>query len=301
MLSDGSLSCSAALPLSVGARLTSSRCRYNVRMSESQKSHHSGLEPLPAEAPCLDAEIPGAVNLRDVGGMQAGGVRVRHGLLFRSGITHQLEPEGLTRLRSRLAIRTVIDLRSDGELHQDGVAPFMQHGIEHRRIAIYGVTAVTPGERRERFHQMARGEFDWCERYQELVVEHAGSFVAFFEALTNPGALPALFHCAAGRDRTGVAAALVLSVLGVADEVIAQDYARTGELLMPHLHRYARMRDALGLDDAKMAVVLQTEAGVMRRFLSWLHETHDGATGLLTRAGLSRDRLDLLKDRLLEA
>jgi len=270
-------------------------------MSESQKSHHSDGEPRSAEAPCLDAEIPGAVNLRDVGGMRAGGVRVRRGLLFRSGLTHQLEPEGLARLSSRLAIRTVIDLRSDGELHQDGVAPFMQHGIEHRRIAVYGVTAVTPGERRERFHQMARGEFDWCERYQELVVEHAASFVAFFEALTNPGALPALFHCAAGRDRTGVAAALVLSVLGVADEVIARDYARTGELLMPHLHRYARMRDGLGLDDAKIAVVLQTEAGVMRRFLSWLHETHDGATGLLTRAGLSQARLDLLKSRLLEA
>lgn len=252
-------------------------------------------------APCLDGEIPGAVNLRDVGGIRVGGVAVRGGLLFRSGLTHQLEPAGLERLRSRLGIRTVIDLRSDGELHQDGVAPFAQHGIEHRRIAVYGVTAVTPGERRERFHQMARGEFDWCARYQELVIEHARSFVTFFEALTEPDALPALFHCAAGRDRTGVAAALVLGVLGVPDEVIAQDYARTGELLMPHLHRYARMRDGLGLDDARMAAVLRTEAGVMRQFMAWVRDSHQGAASLLLKMGLPVARLAMLRERLLES
>lgn len=253
-----------------------------------------------AGAPCLDSEIPGAVNLRDVGGIRAGGVGVRGGLLFRSGLTHQLEAEGLERLRARLGIRTVIDLRSDAELHQDGVAAFARHGIEHRRIAVYGVTAVTPGERRERFHQMARGEFDWCARYQELVIEHARSFVAFFEALTGPDALPALFHCAAGRDRTGVAAALVLGVLGVPDEVIAQDYARTGALLMPHLHRYAPMRDRLGLDDAGMAAVLRTEADVMRRFLSWVRDSQQGAAALLMRMGLPEARLAVLRERLLE-
>jgi protein-tyrosine phosphatase len=254
-----------------------------------------------SEAPCLDGEIPGAVNLRDVGGIRVGSTIIRRGLLYRSGITHQLAPDGLARLRSQLDVRTVIDLRSDAELRHDGVAPFAEHGIAHRRIAIYGVTAVTPGQQHDRFHQMASGEYDWCARYQTLVIEHAPSFVAFFEAITEPGALPAVFHCSAGRDRTGVAAALLLSLLGVPDEIIAQDYARTGALLMPHLHRYARMRDSMGLDDAKMAALLQTEADVMRRFMSWLQDTQGGSVGLLTKAGLPEARLELLRRQLLEA
>lgn len=274
---------------------------YNAAMNNQDNGGMATAASPSAVAPCLDGEIPGAVNLRDVGGIFAGDVRVRSGLLFRSGLTHQLEPAGLARLRSQLGIRTIIDLRSDAELSKDGVAPFASHGMEHRRIAVYGVTAVTPGERRERFHQMARGEFDWCARYQELVLEHARSFVAFFEAVTEPGALPALFHCAAGRDRTGVAAALVLGVLGVPDEVIAQDYARTGELLMPHLHRYAPMRDSLGLDEAGMAAVLRTEAEVMRRFLSWVRESQQGAASLLVRMGLPEARLAMLRERLLES
>jgi hypothetical protein len=56
-------------------------------MSESQKSHPSDGEPRSEEASCLDDEIPGAVNLRDVGGMRAGDVRVRCGLLTRAGLS----------------------------------------------------------------------------------------------------------------------------------------------------------------------------------------------------------------------
>lgn len=253
-----------------------------------------------SHSPCLDAEIPGAVNLRDLSVACGNGAVVRRGLLFRSGITHQLEPDGLALLRTRLGIRTVIDLRSDVELRHDGVAPFAQHGIAHRRMAIHGVTAVTPGDQRDRFHQMASGEFDWCARYQVMVVEHVQAFVEFFHALSQPDALPAVFHCSAGRDRTGVAAALLLNVLGVPDEVVAADYARTGELLLPHLQRYARMRDSMGLNDNQMAALLRTEAGVMLRFMSWLRRTHGSAADMLLGAGLPAATLAGLKGRLLE-
>jgi protein-tyrosine phosphatase len=133
-----------------------------------------------------------------------------------------------------------------------------------------------------------------------MVVEHVQAFVEFFDALSQPDALPAVFHCSAGRDRTGVAAALLLNVLGVPDEAIAADYARTGALLMPHLHRYARMRDSLGLTDDQMAALLMTEARVMARFMSWLRDEYGNAADMLLGAGLPAATLAGLKGRLLQ-
>jgi hypothetical protein len=221
--------------------------------------------------------------------------------LFRSGLTHALEAEGLSRLRSRLGIRTVIDLRNDGEIRDDGTAPFATHGIVHRRVALYGVTAATPEQRRERIAQMASRGYDWCATYQDLATRHPAAFVDFTRLLLQPGALPAVFHCTGGRDRTGVAAALLLSLLGVPEEAVAADYARTGALLLPHLHRYARIRERLGFDQAQMATLMATEAGDMLRFLQWLKREHGGAQTLLFHNGLTEAEAAEIRAVLLEA
>lgn len=257
------------------------------------------MEPASA-SPCLDSDIPGAVNLRDLGGLPAGGgASVRRGLLYRSGITHHIEPDGLALMSSRLGIRTVFDLRNDGELERDGVAPFHLHGITHRRLALRGITAMTAEARREYFKKMARRDYDWCIHYQELVSRYPDSFVGFLRTLLEPGVLPALFHCAGGRDRTGVAAALVLATLGVSDEVIAGDYARTGALLQPHLHRYNPVRVAMGLSEQQMSDLLHTDADSMLRFLAWLGR-EEGIQALPARQGLTHEETAQLRAVLLE-
>lgn len=253
-----------------------------------------------AAGECLDAHIPGAVNLRDLGGYPAANGRVRRRRLFRSGMTHQLEPEGLALLRARLGLRRVFDFRSDPELARDGHAAFADHGIEFRRVAVYGATAVTPEEQRDRYGQMVRGEYDWGARYRVLVTEHPAAFIDFVSALAEPDALPALFHCSAGRDRTGIAAALVLAVLGVAPETIAADYARTGALLVPHVHRYRHISDQMGFDAGQMATLLRTEAGHMRGFLAWLDAEHGGAERFLLAHGVSPATVTALRAALLE-
>jgi protein-tyrosine phosphatase len=253
-----------------------------------------------ADAPyCLDPLIPGAVNLRDLGGLAAGEKRVRRGLLYRSGMTHQIEAEGLARLAAEFSVRTVIDLRSDEELQRDGVAEFDKHGLSLERLAVYGVTAATPDLQRKRFWQMARREYDWPERYKMLLIEHADSFARFVRLLAMPETLPAIFHCAAGRDRTGVAAALVLSLLGVEDEIIAEDYARSGGHLSQHVHRYTRLSRRMSFSDADLISLFHTEAKDMSRFLTWLNEAQGGAVEFCLRNGVSAEEISVLRERLL--
>lgn len=249
---------------------------------------------------CMDDEIPGAVNLRDLGGRRAGAARVRRGLLFRSGITHQISAEGLQQLRSRHGVRRVLDLRSHRELERDGVARFAEHGIEFHHLAVYGTTALTPDLEQQRYRQMLSREYDWSERYKVLVESHPESFAEFFRTIAAPGALPAIFHCSAGRDRTGIAAAFVLEVLGVARAEIAEDYAATGRYLRPHVHRYTRIKNQMAFSDEDLANALDTVAEHMTRFLDWMETTYGGVERFLLAGGLRVEELRALREAMLE-
>lgn len=251
---------------------------------------------------CLDGGIPGAVNLRDLGGYASRlgrGLRVRQGRVFRSGITHQIEAEGLNRLARHYGIRRILDLRSDRECERDGLLSADSHGIEVHRYPVYGTTAVTPGGERERYALMVRREYDWADRYRVLASEFPQSFVELIASLAREGGTPAIFHCSAGRDRTGVTAALLLEVLGVTREDIATDYAMTGERLAPHVWRYAHIRDSMGFSDAEIVELFRTEPEDMLRFLSWLSEAHDGAEAYLLRHGMQADDIRSLRERML--
>jgi protein-tyrosine phosphatase len=249
---------------------------------------------------CLDSQYPGAVNLRDLGGLRAAGGTVRRGMLYRSGITHHIEAEALHRLRDVLGIRSVLDLRSNRELERDGVGAFAEHGIVVHHVAVYGTTALTPEMEEKRYRQMLSREYDWSERYKVLVSEHPGSFAAFFHRIAGLGALPALFHCSAGRDRTGIAAGFVLELLGVARDDIAADYAATGRHLRPHVHRYTRVKQQMSFSDEDLATALDTDPEHMRRFLAWMEQAHGGVERFLVANGVRRDELSALREALIE-
>lgn len=249
---------------------------------------------------CYDDEIAGAVNLRDLGGTPTAAGRVRHGLLFRSGITHCLGEDGLRTLRERLGLRLVIDLRSEEECAGDGVAPFAAAGIARRHIPVVGSTALTPEELRERWERMRRLEHDWAESYLTIVSQRQEAYRAFFETLAEEGALPALFHCTGGRDRTGIAAALLLSALGTPRAVIIEDYARTGRHLAPHVHRFGRQLQTMGMTAEEFRRVLETPAAPMAVFLAALDREYGSPLGYLEGIGVKRALLGQLEAQLVE-
>lgn len=128
----------------------------------------------------------------------------------------------------------------------------------------------------------------------------APAYVRFFETIAEPDSLAAVFHCSAGRDRTGIAAALLLEVLGVDDETIVTDYHATGNNLQPHAHRYGRISVELGMTGDEIARLLMTNPAAMTEFLAHMRETHGGAEQYLVTNGLDRAILAEIRGQLLE-
>jgi protein-tyrosine phosphatase len=159
--------------------------------------------------------LPARFNLRDLGGVEtAAGRRVATGRLFRGASLHQLAPAELEAL-APFGIRTAIDLRTSAEVERGG---FAGEGATVRHLPIFerGPDLGDPGEEAARV---------LADAYVWMLGEGPEAIAAALDLLGEPGATPAVVYCAAGKDRTGVVCALVLSLLGVDRATIAADYA----------------------------------------------------------------------------
>jgi protein tyrosine/serine phosphatase len=248
----------------------------------------------------LDSTVEGAINFRDIGGYRgAGGRPVRMGRIYRSAMTHHITPTGLTALRDRFGIRMVLDLRNADELQQDGVAPFADHGIGYHNAPVGAETVMTPEQRSERMQRIAAGDVDWGEMYAQMTGRESEAFRTLFELAATDLHTPLVFHCTGGRDRTGVAAALLHSVLGVADDDIAQDYALTGALLRPHVHRFRRHIEMFGMDEERWGRLVDTDGDAMLQYLGRLRREHGSPEAYVRSIGVDEETLAAVRERLL--
>ena len=157
--------------------------------------------------------------------------------LFRADGLHRLTEADIATLEP-LGLRTVIDLRSAPELDERGRFPVDSHPVVFHHLPIIDATWAAADR-----PNYDRDEDFLIWAYQEMLTIGAPRFAAAFEALAEPGALPAVFHCAAGKDRTGLLAALVLGSLGVSDDDIVADYTLTVEGMV-RFRAWARSRVA---------------------------------------------------------
>jgi protein-tyrosine phosphatase len=120
---------------------------------------------------------------------------------------------------------------------------------------------------------------------------------AVVSELVEPGALPALVHCTAGKDRTGIVVALVLSSVGVADEVVAADYAVTAELLTPEF--FAGVEPSLiPAGQVDLTPIYRADAPAMLEALDVVRDIAGGAGDYLVKYGVSVGGLGRLRDEL---
>ncbi len=248
----------------------------------------------------LDGQVEGAINMRDLGGHATPAGRVRSGRVFRSAMTHHLTHRGMRTLSDELGIRIVVDFRSESEIAADGLAPFGVHGIGYRHLPIAADTALTPEDRRERILAIRDGDVSWVELYRHLLVSGMDSFAALFHEVADEAPVPLLFHCTGGRDRTGIAAALLLSVLGVSDDDVANDYALTGSLLASHTHRFERNRRELGMTPDEWQALLATTTEPIHSTLDFIRTEFGSVDGYLNCAGAGSEVLERLRWLLVE-
>ncbi len=170
--------------------------------------------------------LEGAYNLRDVGGYKTRqGSTVKWGMMYRGGELHTLTPGDVKIMESR-NIRTIIDFRSDHERaeYPDAAIPTVVNQVElpinaGNMIEMQNLPVINDG--REIMKELGR-----------LLVRYSTDvYTAFFEVLSDKKNAPVLFHCSAGKDRTGFGAALFLAALGVDRETIIEDYMLSAEYL----------------------------------------------------------------------
>jgi protein-tyrosine phosphatase len=246
--------------------------------------------------------LAGALNVRDLGGYRTvGGARTRWGLVFRADALHALTPED-QQVLGALGLRAVFDLRRDSERDR---APDVSLGADVRSVvlAMGGLAAEQP-ELMEQVMAGAVPEVDddlMIEVYTDLLEAHAVDFATLLGSLVEPDGLPALFHCTAGKDRTGLAAAMLLEVLGVPEEVILEDYELSNRYRASV--RIAELRPVLaevGVDVDRILPLVSARRPVLTAALAWLRSGHGGAEGfLLGPAGMDGAQLGELRRRLL--
>ncbi|MEZ5223093.1 MAG: tyrosine-protein phosphatase [Ilumatobacteraceae bacterium] len=165
-------------------------------------------------------------NFRDLGGYPArDGTVTRWRTIFRADGLHRLTPSDLDVIRA-IGLRTVLDLRSQPELDEHGTFPSHEVDVTFTHHPVIDTT----WDREAHADVEAHDFLVWA--YTEMLAQGAPRFAAAITALAEPGALPAVFHCAAGKDRTGLLAALLLSALGVPRTVVLADYALTADAMV---------------------------------------------------------------------
>lgn len=236
----------------------------------------------------------GVFNLRDLGGYPAGdGQRVRWRMVFRADGLHRMTA-GTDQRALALGWRTVVDLRTVAE-------------VEAGRFACDGVEAVHLPILRDTWdaENLAEQTEDavgfLAARYLEMAEAGANAIATAFELLASPPRLPAVFHCSAGKDRTGVLVALVLAALDVDDGHIAADY-HLSAYAMDHLVEWiTSSRPEVAEHMARQPkVYLACPPEAIVGFLDGLRLRYGSIDGYLDAIGVYEDVVAALRHALLE-
>ncbi|HET9693627.1 MAG TPA: tyrosine-protein phosphatase [Steroidobacteraceae bacterium] len=171
-------------------------------------------------------DLTGSCNLRDFGGYATrDGRRLRQGRLFRSGVLNRLAPDAVRTLQA-LPLRAVCDLRRAEERRLE---PNPHFGHEVRTFQWESTVETSPIRERSFAQSTSIDEARDAMRamYRRIPFLLQGRLAGVFEALAHAGDGAVVVHCSAGKDRTGVAVALVLAALAVPRETIVEDYVLT--------------------------------------------------------------------------
>ena len=259
-------------------------------------------------------DLDGAVNVRDVGGLPTvDGRTTRAGVLLRSDNLQDLSEADVQRLVGELGVRTVLDLRSSGEVHLTGPGPLREAGPAHHQLSLIpewdgepdreevdraldsavqdALPSLAPGPRQQ-------GPTDLGDHYADYIAKAGDNLGRALRLLADPASGTTLVHCAAGKDRTGVVVALALDAAGVEREAVVADYAATAERIEGIIARLSASSTYASEVQTHKVEEFKPRAETMARFLALVDERHGGAAEWLRANGLSESELAALRGRL---
>ncbi len=235
--------------------------------------------------------LEGAFNIRELGGLSTRfGRQTRTCQFLRADSLHALSPASQSRLLE-YGLKTVIDLRTSQEIHQEP-NPFASHkNIRYVNISLFETILQNPNpDTMSSLESLYIAALDHCQTAIREVLET----LATSQSVT-------LFHCTAGKDRTGIIAALLLATAGVSQVAIVHDYSLTEQLAKPMLERLLQKAVQNGMDKDFYAKLLTSKAATIEATLWYLEARYGSLEGYLKDGlGLEQQILDALRLKILE-
>ncbi len=246
--------------------------------------------------------LPGAFNVRDIGGYTtANGQIVRWGQVYRSGTLSNLTDDGLARL-TEFGIQTICDLRTTHEV--ETIPARLPATIRYEHIPLHeqgegrGRVLLTVALRPHRISDLI------IYGYITLMLERRAHLLAdLLRRMADPANRPILLHCTAGKDRTGLTIALLLSLLGVPDAAILADFSLSNlffDEVRQTIQKDAERLAVFGIRGGNLWPLLVADPETLRVALAYVRRQYGSVEGYVRgRGGLSDATLRQLRAELL--
>jgi protein-tyrosine phosphatase len=243
--------------------------------------------------------LDGVHNFRDLGGYPAAGGTTRWGLVYRADGLGRLTSADVAALRAR-GLGAVIDLRTHNELSERGRYPVDQH-----EVAFHHLPVIDQTWQAEDMPDVNNAHDFLIWAYRDMLGAGSPRIARAIALIADPEMTPVVFHCAAGKDRTGLVAAMLLAALGVPDEYIAADYGKTAEGMTRMRTAWAEAAAQQGAEEvARMqsspAYYFECPPEVMSALLVELRDTHGSLIAFLGTLGITDAQVEALRTRLIE-
>ena len=239
--------------------------------------------------------LSGAYNIRDLGGYRTGaGAVTRVRRVLRADSPHRLTDDDIdTLLETGLA--TVIDLRAPHEVADAPTRLAGLDGVDALHLPLFD--ALAP----DTVHAHAeRPEGDpLLPFYAGTLASRQAALREVLQAIAEARSGAVMFHCTAGKDRTGLVSALTLGAAGVTEAEIVADYARSKALIADLVAEFLDLARRNGTDLDAYRRVLACRPETMRAALAHLREHYGGVGAYLDTIGLTPEQQRRLSDRLL--
>ncbi|MCH5186481.1 MAG: tyrosine-protein phosphatase [Oscillospiraceae bacterium] len=263
--------------------------------------------------------IGNARNARQLGGyVMKDGRKIKKDVLLRSAALAWLDEEDIKMLRNKYNVKYVIDFRGDTERAEDPNKEIP--GAEYIAVPLYGgdlytaetwsrIDEIEPesGDRVERALSYAQNGII-TERYERVLLSETAqkALKEFFDTLLAAGEGEAvLWNCSAGKDRTGVASAMLMFALGADEDMVIRDFEITNEAYEEDIARMRAIAAEMGLDEETTIAFLTASDGTYGKYMRMLVDSADREYGsidnyLKTRIGLSDEDIAALQEKYLE-
>ncbi|MCD7901118.1 MAG: tyrosine-protein phosphatase [Bacteroides sp.] len=244
--------------------------------------------------------IPGIQNVRDMGGYPADrGKMVRWGKIYRSAEFDKLPLASYKELRN-IGIRTIIDLRDASEI-PDAQGELKERGfnVVHLPIGIFNTHAVIEDLRKGVIRNDSVNRLV-LRLHREMATYYRDEYKQMFNLLLEPHNYPVLIHCTSGKARTAIASALILSAIGVNDDIILQDYRNSNDYFdIPSFSRFAYKLPSYSQE--AITTLFSARESFLNAAKEQIRKNYGNMDTYLSRGiGLSKEDIDTLRDILLK-